>query len=88
MFRMLLIAVAAAMAETQIDLATQAKRVDFTAASSTKPVKAGTALPAACAVGEMYFKSDAPAGSNLFVCTPAEHVDGPWRGADRELLAR
>ena len=36
-------------AQTQVDLRTQSKGVDFTAAQSTKPFKSGGALPATCA---------------------------------------
>jgi hypothetical protein len=57
-----------AAAQTQVDLRTQSKSVDFTAASSTKPLKAGVTLPASCALGEMFFKTDAPAGLNVFGC--------------------
>ena len=73
MFRMLLAALAAftAAAQTQVDLRTQARTVDFGAATSTKPVKTGTALPATCSPGEMFFKTDAPAGSNLYGCSAA-----------------
>jgi hypothetical protein len=60
-----------AAAQTQVDLRTQAKSVDFTAATATKPVKTGTALPGSCTVGEMFFKTDAPAGANLYACTAA-----------------
>lgn len=41
----------------------------FAGALSTKPVKVGTAAPGACSAGEMFFKSDAAAGSNLLGCT-------------------
>jgi len=57
------------VAQTQIDLHTQAKRVDFSNASSTKPSKTGTVLPGACSVGETFVKTDAAAGANLYVCT-------------------
>lgn len=40
----------------------------FAAATSTIPAKTGTVLPGACAVGELYFKSDATAGQNLYQC--------------------
>lgn len=56
-------------AQTQVDLRTQAKNVDFSAATSTKPFRTGTQLPASCSVGEAFFKTDAPAGQNLFACT-------------------
>ena len=58
-----------AAAQTQIDLATQTKRVDFSQASSTKPLQTGSSLPAACAVGQMFFNTGAPAGANLYACT-------------------
>jgi hypothetical protein len=58
-----------AAAQTQIDLATQGKNIDFSNASSTRPFRTGTALPATCAVGETYFKTDATAGENLYACT-------------------
>jgi hypothetical protein len=56
---------------TQINLATQGRNVDFTGAPSTKPVKTGTALPAACQLGEFFFKTNAVAGQNLYGCTSA-----------------
>jgi collagen triple helix repeat protein len=58
-----------AIAQTMVDLRTQSKSVDFTAASSTKPFKAGASLPAACGVGELFFKTNAAAGQNLYACT-------------------
>jgi len=73
MFRTLALGLLAltAGAQTQVDLRTQAKGIDFTAATSTKPVKTGAVLPASCATGEMFFKTDAPAGANLYACTAA-----------------
>jgi hypothetical protein len=56
-------------AQTTIDLRTQTKSVDFSSAAHTKPSQTGTALPAACSVGETYFNSAAPAGENLYGCT-------------------
>ena len=40
----------AAVAQTQLDLKTQVKDIDFTGAPSTSPIKAGTTLPSACSV--------------------------------------
>jgi len=42
---------------------------DASGAATTKPLKAGTAIPAACGLGEMFFKTDATAGANVFLCT-------------------
>jgi hypothetical protein len=61
----------AAVAQTQIDLRSQAKKADFSAASMTKPFQTGTVLPATCTVGQSYFKADAPAGANIYACTSA-----------------
>jgi hypothetical protein len=58
-------------AQTQVDLKTQTKDVDFSGAPTTKPVKAGTALPATCGAGELFFKTNAAPGGNLYLCTAA-----------------
>lgn len=55
--------------QTSIDLRTQSKSVDFSNALSTRPVKSGIVLPALCMTGELYFKTNAPAGANLYACT-------------------
>ncbi len=47
--------------------------MDFTGFPSTKPMRTGTSLPGSCATGEMYFKTDAPAGQGLYAC-----VAGSW----------
>ena len=62
-------AVIAARAQTQIDLRTQGRNVDFSTAASTRPSKTGTQLPAACSIGETFLKTDAAAGKNFYVCT-------------------
>ena len=43
--------------------------VDFTGAVSTAPMKSGAALPASCAVGQAFFKTDAAPGQNIYLCT-------------------
>ena len=58
-------------AQTAIDLKSQSRNIDFSAASTTRPFKTGTVLPAACVTGESFFKTNAPAGQNLFGCTAA-----------------
>ena len=63
-----------AFAQTRIDLRGQAKNIDFSTASSTKPLKTGTALPTVCSVGETFFKTDAQPGQNLYACT----ATGVW----------
>lgn len=43
-------------------------RQDASGAASTAPIKTGTSLPGTCAVGDLYFKSDATAGQNIYEC--------------------
>ena len=54
--------------QTQVDLRTQAKTIDFTQAPETRPIKTGTALPATCSLGDMFFLSTAVPGENLYAC--------------------
>ena len=56
------------MAQTKVNLREQAREVDFSGAVFTRPLKSGTVLPATCSVGDMYFKTNAAAGSNINVC--------------------
>jgi hypothetical protein len=58
-----------AFAQTKVDLRTQGKSVDFSAAASTKPVSTGTALPGTCSVGQMFYLTNATPGANLYSCT-------------------
>ncbi|HEV2405773.1 MAG TPA: hypothetical protein VGR88_09980 [Ktedonobacterales bacterium] len=60
-----------AWAQTQIDLRTQSRNVDFSGASSTKPAQTGPALPATCGVGQIFFDTGTAPGSNLYGCTAA-----------------
>lgn len=60
-----------AWGQTQIDLRTQSKNVDFSSAATTKTVKTGAMLPATCSPGEIFFNTAATAGANLYACTSA-----------------
>jgi hypothetical protein len=62
---------AAAVAQTQVDLSTQSKNVDFSQAASTRPVKTGTVLPSSCVAGQLFYLTSAPAGQNLYGCIGA-----------------
>ena len=63
------------VAQTRIDLRTQGRNVDFADAVATRPFTVGTTLPESCTPGQAFFKSDAQAGRNLYLCT----ADGGWR---------
>jgi hypothetical protein len=56
-------------AQTTVDLAHQAKTPDFSVMPHTRPAQTGTALPGSCTTGEVFFKTDAPPGSNLYLAT-------------------
>jgi hypothetical protein len=53
----LLVALVGLHAQTMVDLTRQAR------------LGAGTALPSQCAVGQVFFKTNAAAGANLYACT-------------------
>jgi hypothetical protein len=56
-------------AQTQIDLRTQAKSVNFSAASSTLPSQTGPVLPVTCQVGATFILTTTLAGQNWYICT-------------------
>ncbi len=58
-----------AFGQTQVDLATQSKNVDFSRAPSTKPAQVGPLVPGICSTGQIFFDSSAAAGQNLYGCT-------------------
>lgn len=43
--------------------------LDASGASRSAPAKSGTSVPGTCTVGDVYFKTDATAGQNLYYCT-------------------
>ena len=61
----------AGSAQTRIDLRTQAKSVDFSAATSTLPSQTGAVLPATCQVGATFVLTATLAGQNWYICTSA-----------------
>ncbi len=63
--------IATGSGQTLVDLRTQSKSVDFSAAGSTKPMQTGSSLPAVCAIGQFFFLTTAAAGSNVYACNPA-----------------
>lgn len=64
-----MLSAAALSGQTRLDLPTQSKRVDFTQAPATAPVKAGTTPPETCNVGELFYDTDGTPGQNLYGCT-------------------
>lgn len=64
----LLFAAAAVYSQTQLDLGQQAKNIDFSQATLTRPVRSGTSMPVSCALGEMFYLTNGTPGRNSFVC--------------------
>jgi hypothetical protein len=56
------------VAQTQVDLRTQSKSVDFQAAAFTKPFKSGSTLPLTCTQRELFFLISAAPGTNVYGC--------------------
>jgi hypothetical protein len=54
--------------QTSVDLRTQSKSIDFSGSGSTKPMQTGSTLPSSCTVGQFFFLTSAPAGSNVYAC--------------------
>jgi hypothetical protein len=72
-------------AQTQVDLRTQSKGVDFQAAPYTRPLKTSAALPATCTANELLLLTTAPPGNNIYAClTP--NVWTPQAGASSQLV--
>jgi hypothetical protein len=74
-------------AQTQVDLRTQSKSIDFSGAASTKPFQAGTVLPGACSPSQVFFKTNATAGANLYGCTSANIWTAETSGATGPALS-
>jgi len=64
-------AAASVPAQTLVDLRTQAKSIDFSNVSITRPFHIGAGLPSTCTPGDAYLRMDASAGQNVYVCTAA-----------------
>jgi len=67
------LAVVPLCAQTQVDLRTQSKSVDFQGASMTRPIRTSATLPATCSVNEVLLLTTAAAGSNIYVCLTANN---------------
>ncbi len=57
--------------QTQVDLRTQSKAIDFSSAGSTMPSETGAVLPASCQVGATFILTSTIAGQNWYICTSA-----------------
>src|ERR1700759_92980 len=73
-------------AQTQGDLRSQSRGVDFQSAPYTKPLKTSATLPATCAAGKLLLWTSAPPGANIYSCLTAG-VWTPQAGSSSQLLA-
>jgi hypothetical protein len=64
-----LVSAAILQSQNQVDLKTQSKDVDFTAAPFTKPIQTGVILPSTCSLGGVFFLTTGSPGANLWACT-------------------
>ncbi|MBN8730700.1 MAG: hypothetical protein J0L64_09180 [Acidobacteria bacterium] len=67
----LLACITSLQAQTQIHGGQQIRNADWSSMPYTKPVKVGSALPATCSAGEMFWLSTATPGANLHGCVSA-----------------
>lgn len=56
------------LGQTQVDLRTQSKSVDFQTAPYTRPIQSGSSLPATCTPSAVFFLTTALAGANIYGC--------------------
>lgn len=75
----------AAAAQTRVDLKTQSANVDFRTAPYTKPMKSGASLPATCTQGDLFFKTTAVPGANVYGCTATNTWTGQGSGGPGAL---
>ncbi len=67
-------------AQSVVNLPTQSRNADFSAFPRTRPIKTGTVVPATCQTGDLFFKSDAAAGQNIFGCVAPDVWIGQGSG--------
>ena len=60
------------LGQTQIDLETQSKSVNFENTPHTKPIRAVAILPSTCLLNEVVLWTAAPPGGNIYVCLLAD----------------
>lgn len=58
-----------AFGQTTVNFLNQARNVDFSSFAFTRPTSVGSALPATCQLGQLYFDMALAPGMNLFGCT-------------------
>jgi hypothetical protein len=63
------VGVSGLLAQTQVDLRTQSKSVDFTGAALTKPARSANSLPGTCTAGEMFYLNSA----GMYYCPTANN---------------
>jgi len=73
LFLLLFLSTLPLLAQTRVDLASQAKSADFGLFTTTRPWRLVTALPTSCQVGEAVFVPGGLVGQQLFLCTSPDN---------------
>lgn len=58
---------------TTLNLSTQGRNADFSNFPFTRPFAQGSTLPSTCQVGQLFFNTAAPVGTNIFSCARQIH---------------
>jgi maleate cis-trans isomerase len=53
---------------TTLNLSTQGRNADFSKFPFTRPLTLGSSLPSTCQVGQLFFNTAAPGGTNVYAC--------------------
>jgi hypothetical protein len=75
-----LVAPAFCQTMTTLNLSTQGRNPDFSNFPFTRPLTQGPSLPSTCQIGQLYFNTAAPLGTNVFSCASPNTWTGVGSG--------
>jgi hypothetical protein len=70
---------------TTLDLSTQSRNADFSNFRFTRPLTKGSSLPITCQIGQLFFNTAVPAGTNVFSCTAPDTWTAVGSGSNYTL---
>src|SRR5947209_17629956 len=74
-----------AQTTTTLNLSTQGRNADFSGFPFTRPLTQGSSLPATCQMGQLFFNTAAPLGTNVFSCVSPNTWTGVGSGYNYTL---